>query len=196
MCQWCARFFWREFRLARKTGQIVGRGRSRWLVRVFLGHDRETPKRRYHSRIVRGPVRHAQHYLNKVLRERDLGRQVDGGDVTLNECLDRWLEIAAAPRLREKATAATKTCFTIFRPSLGPRNLVAICPLISRPRISNWSSAVCRREPSGTHTPCFVQPCGRRFDGGSWPRIRPTLLSCRDCEGAKYTRLRNNRGCF
>jgi hypothetical protein len=59
--------------LARKTGQIVGRGRQRggWL-RVFLG--RETRKGRYHSRIVRGPVRHAQTYLNKVLRDRDLGR--------------------------------------------------------------------------------------------------------------------------
>jgi hypothetical protein len=64
--------FGKEPRLARKTGQIVGRGRHRWLVRVF--RDRETRKRRYHSRTVRGPVRHAQTYLNKVLRERDLGR--------------------------------------------------------------------------------------------------------------------------
>ena len=49
-------------------------------MRVFLGRDRETRKRRYHSRIVRGSVRHAQTYLNKVLREHDLGRQVDGAD--------------------------------------------------------------------------------------------------------------------
>jgi hypothetical protein len=61
-----------------KTGQIVGRGRSRWLVRVFLGRDRETRKRRYHSRIVHSPVRYAQTYLNKMLREHDLGRQGAG----------------------------------------------------------------------------------------------------------------------
>ena len=57
--------------MARKTGQIVGRGRQRWLVRVFLGRDRETRRRRYLSRTVHGPVRQAQSYLNKVLR--DLG---------------------------------------------------------------------------------------------------------------------------
>jgi hypothetical protein len=64
--------------LARKTGQIVGRGRHRWLVRVFLGRDRETRRRRYLNRTVHGPVRQAQTYLNKVLRERDLGRRVEG----------------------------------------------------------------------------------------------------------------------
>jgi len=117
-------------RLARKTGQIVGRGQHRWLVRVFLGRDRETRKRRYHSRIVRGPVRHAQTYLNKVLRDRDLGRQVDGADITLNEYLDRWLETAAKPRLREKSYRSYESLLRRYvRPPLGPQNLAAICPL-------------------------------------------------------------------
>jgi len=116
--------------LARKTGQIVGRGRHRWLVRVYLGRDRETRKRRYHSRMVHGPVRHAQIYLNKVLREHDLGRQVDGAQVTLNEYLDRWLETAAKPRLREKSYRSYESLLRKYvRPSLGPRNLAAICPL-------------------------------------------------------------------
>jgi integrase len=115
--------------LARKTGQIVGRGRQRWLVRIFLGRDRETCKRRYHSRIVRGPVRHAQTYLNKVLRDRDLGRQVDGADITLDEYLDRWLETASKPRLREKSYRSYESLLRRYvRPALGPRNL-AICPL-------------------------------------------------------------------
>jgi hypothetical protein len=34
-----ARFFGEESRLARKTGQIVGRGRRRWPVHVFLGRQ-------------------------------------------------------------------------------------------------------------------------------------------------------------
>jgi integrase len=116
--------------LARKTGQIVGRGRHRWLVRVFLGLNRETRKRRYHSRMVHGPVRHAQTYLNKVLREHDLGRQVIGDDITLNEYLDRWLETAAKPRLREKSYRSYESLLRRYvRPSLGARNLAAICPL-------------------------------------------------------------------
>jgi integrase len=116
--------------LARKTGQIVGRGRQRWLVRVFLGRDRETRQRRYHSRIVRGSVRHAQTYLNKVLRERDLGRQVESVQTTLNEYLDRWLETAAKPRLREKSYRSYESLLRRYvRPTLGSRNLAAICPL-------------------------------------------------------------------
>jgi integrase len=116
--------------LARKTGQIVGRGRHRWLVRVFLGRDRETRKRRYHSRMVHGPVRHAQHYLNEVLREHDLGRQLQGVDITLNEYLDRWLETAAKPRLREKSYRSYESLLRRYvRSLLGPRNLTAICPL-------------------------------------------------------------------
>ncbi|MGA8215908.1 MAG: hypothetical protein WB799_20110 [Candidatus Sulfotelmatobacter sp.] len=116
--------------MARKTGQIVGRGRSRWLVRVFLGRDRETRKRRYHSRIVRGPVRHAQSYLNKVLREHDLGRQIQGADLTLNEYLHRWLETPAKPRLREKSYRSYESLLRRHvRTSLGFRNLAAICPL-------------------------------------------------------------------
>jgi integrase len=122
--------FREDLRLARKTGQIVGRGRQRWLVRVFLGRDRETRKRRYHSRIIRGRVRHAQTYLNKVLRERDLGRQVDCTDITLNEYLDQWLETAAKPRLREKSYRSYESLMRRYvRPPLGPRNLAAICPL-------------------------------------------------------------------
>lgn len=64
--------------MARKTGQIVGRGQRRWLVRVFLGRDRESRKRKYLSCTVHAPVRQAQTYLNKVLRERDLGRALEG----------------------------------------------------------------------------------------------------------------------
>ncbi len=116
--------------MARKTGQIVGRGRSRWLVRVYLGRDRETRKRRYHSRMVHGPFRHAQSYLNKVLREHDLGRQVEGAEITLNEYLDRWLETAAKPRLRQKSYRSYESLLRRYvRPLLGPRNLAAICPL-------------------------------------------------------------------
>ena len=73
MCQQCAKFAGDS--LARKTGQIVSRGRRRWLVRVLLGRDRETRQRRYHNRTVHGPVRRAQEYLTRILRERDLGRQ-------------------------------------------------------------------------------------------------------------------------
>ena len=70
--------------MARKTGQIVGRGRRRWLVRVFLGRDHQTRKRRYHNRTIHGQARRAQEYLTKMLRERDLGRGLEGAEISLD----------------------------------------------------------------------------------------------------------------
>jgi len=116
--------------LARKTGQIVGRGRHRWLVRVFVGRDRETRRRRYLSRTVHGPVRQAQSYLTKVLRERDLGRRVEGITVTLDEFLDRWLDTAAKPKLRDKSYESYESLLRRYiRPVLGGRILSAVTPL-------------------------------------------------------------------
>jgi len=116
--------------LARKTGQIVGRGRHCWLVRVFLGRDRETRRRRYLSGTVHGPVRQAQSYLNKVLRERDLGRRVEEVTVTLDEFLDRWLDTAAKPKLRRKSYESYESLLRRYiRPVLGERILSTITPL-------------------------------------------------------------------
>jgi integrase len=121
--------FARKVLLARKTGQIVRRGPRRWLVRVFLGRDRET-RRRYLSRIVHGPVRQAQTFLNKVLRERDLGRRVEGVTVTLDEFLDRWLDTAAKPKLRQKSYQSYESLLRRYiRPVLGERILSTITPL-------------------------------------------------------------------
>src|SRR5208282_3640733 len=128
VCQLCARFLG-GVRLARKTGQIVGRGQGRWLVRVFLGRDRHTERRRYHNRTVHGPVRNAQEYLTKMLRERDLGRQVEGAQVPLDAYLDRF-ETAAKSRLRERSYRDYHRLLRRYvRPILGERMLSAISPL-------------------------------------------------------------------
>jgi hypothetical protein len=94
--------------MARKVGQIIARGDRRWLIRVYLGRDHETKKRKYHNRTIHGPMLEAQAYLTRKLRERDLGRDLEGAKITLNEYLDRWLETAVRPRVREKTTRTTK----------------------------------------------------------------------------------------
>src|SRR6266849_1123746 len=43
-----------------------------------LGRDQETNKLKYHNRTIYGPMREAQAYLTRRLRERDLGRDVRG----------------------------------------------------------------------------------------------------------------------
>jgi hypothetical protein len=80
---------------------IIARGDRRWLIRVYLGRDYETNKRNYHNRTIHGSMREAQSYLTRKLRERDLGRDLEGAKITLNEYLDRWLRTAVKPRVRE-----------------------------------------------------------------------------------------------
>ena len=75
--------------MARKVGQIVGRGRRTCLVRVYHGHDPETKKRKYLDQTIHGGLRDAQAHLNKMLGERDRGRNLDSSKQTLNEFLDR-----------------------------------------------------------------------------------------------------------
>ena len=41
--------------MTRKAGQIVARGSSTWLVRVYLGRDPQTVKRKYHNQTIHGP---------------------------------------------------------------------------------------------------------------------------------------------
>lgn len=51
--------------MSRKVGQIITGGERRWLVRIYLGRDRETRKRRYHNRTIYGSLGYAQAYLTK-----------------------------------------------------------------------------------------------------------------------------------
>jgi integrase len=116
--------------MARKVGQIIARGDRRWLIRVYLGRNHETNKRNYHNRTIYGPMREAQAYLTKKLRERDLGRDLEGAKITLNEYLDRWLETAVRPRVREKTYLDYHGMLRRYvRPSLGEQVLAVMRPL-------------------------------------------------------------------
>ncbi len=116
--------------MARIIGQIIARGDHRWLIRVYLGRDYETNKRKYHNRTIRGPMRKAQAYLTRKLRERDLGRDLEGAKITLNEYLDRWLEAAVKPRVREKTCQDYEGMLQRYiRPNLGGRVLATMRPL-------------------------------------------------------------------
>jgi integrase len=115
---------------ARKVGQIIARGDRRWLIRVYLGRDRETKKRNYYNRTIHGPMREAQAYLTRKLRERDLGRDLEGTKITLNEYLDRGLGTAVKPRVREKTCQDYEGMLRRYiRPRLGERVLATMRPL-------------------------------------------------------------------
>ncbi len=116
--------------MARRQGQIIPRGDHRWLVRVFLGRDHETRRRIYSNRTLRGSFRAAQHYLNARLAECEQGTELLGATMTLNQYLDRWLELAARPKLKTKSLADyTSLLGRYIRPVLGERKVRDLAPL-------------------------------------------------------------------
>jgi hypothetical protein len=63
---------------ARKVGQIIARGDRRWLIRAYLGRNHETLKGNITIEPCRVPCGTGQAYLIRKLRERYLGRDLEG----------------------------------------------------------------------------------------------------------------------
>jgi hypothetical protein len=62
-----------------------------------------------------------------MLGERDRGRKLDSSKQTLNQYLDRWLELCAKPRLRAKSLKDYEGLLRRYvRPGLGPKALASI----------------------------------------------------------------------
>jgi len=116
--------------MARPAGQIVQRGARLWLVRIFLGRDPSTGRRKYHNKSVRGAKKDAQQYLTAALRERDLGSFAKPSSEPLGAYLDRWLETAAKPKLKARTYRDYETLLKRYvRPSLEGRPLARVTPL-------------------------------------------------------------------
>jgi hypothetical protein len=96
--------------MARKVGQIIARGDRRWLIRVYLDRDHETKKRNYHNRTIHGSMREAQAYLTRKLRERDLGRDLEGAK-PLPACT---LLLSSSPLAQSRRTWVSYLSFLSF----------------------------------------------------------------------------------
>jgi integrase len=116
--------------MAGKAGQIIPRGERTWLVRVFMGRDPESGKRKYVNKTVHGTLRDAQAYLSRTQRDRDLGVFFEPSRMTLDGYLDKWLETAAKPKLRAKTHRDYEALLRRYvRPTLGSRPVSKIEPL-------------------------------------------------------------------
>jgi integrase len=108
--------------MARKIGQIIRRGPGTWLVRIYVGRNPETRKRKHIGKFIHGGLRCAQGHLNRMLAERDLGRNIISSRQTVGQYLDHWLDICARPRLRAKSFRDYSTLLARYvRPRLGER---------------------------------------------------------------------------
>jgi hypothetical protein len=98
--------------MACKTGQIIHRGSSTWLAHIYVGCEPETLRSKYIGKLIHGELRCVQTHLNRMLAERDLGRNVRSSRQTVGLYLDHWLDICARPRLRAKSF---RDCSTLLR---------------------------------------------------------------------------------
>jgi hypothetical protein len=85
--------------MARKAGQLIARGQSTWLVRVYLGRDPQTGTRKYRNQTLHGSFREAQRFLNLKLQQRDNGRVSRAAVLSLNQLLDQWLTTVVKARV-------------------------------------------------------------------------------------------------
>jgi integrase len=99
------------------VGQVINRGKSVWLVRVFLGRDRETGKRQYHNKTVHGNKKDAESYLVEALRDRNRGHlTVDAEKRTMGALFDDLLDDY---RINDKSIDWAEIVVKHLRPFLG-----------------------------------------------------------------------------
>lgn len=110
-------------------GQIEARGEGVWRVRVYIGRD-EDGKRHYRSETVRGSKKAADKVLTRLLNEKDSGAPVVPSQETVKQYLERWLDVAAKPRLRPQThTAYERIVKNDIVPHIGSRRLVKLSPM-------------------------------------------------------------------
>lgn len=109
------------------AGSIVKRGPNKYLVRLYLGLV--DGKRKYHSKIIHGNKKTAQQYLNKILREKDLGELIKPSRELLAEHMNEWLEKEAKTRVRAKTYQNYKDMVNLYiNPALGDTILSNLTP--------------------------------------------------------------------
>ena len=107
-------------------GFMRQRGAS-WELRVYLGHDPLTGKKRYATRTVRGGKREAQTVLAEMITEAERGLTVRT-TATVGELLSAWIEFAA-PDFSPKTVKETRGYIArSLMPALGSRPLAKLKP--------------------------------------------------------------------
>jgi hypothetical protein len=114
--------------MARKAGQIITRGASTWLVRVYLGRDQQSGTRKYLNQTIHGPFREAQRFLNLKLQQRDNELVSRAAVMSLNQLLDQWLTTVVKARVRPRTFKDYETLLLDMDPMVP-----LACLLLSRP---------------------------------------------------------------
>jgi integrase len=113
----------------KKIMAIVKKGKDKWLVRVFTGRD-ENGKTKFFNEVIRGKKDDAKAFEVKKKAELKSGVILEHSKTTLNEYLDKWLNVAAKPRLRERTYEDYIQYLNRYiRPKIGKIELSKLKPL-------------------------------------------------------------------
>lgn len=113
----------------RGTGQVLPRGRERWLVRVYVGRDAEG-RRKYLSETVHGTKTQAEEKAVELVNRRNRGTLRPRPKKTVDQYLDAWLETTAKPSVRARTLQDYEdTLRRYVRPHLGPLRLSKLSPV-------------------------------------------------------------------
>lgn len=108
---------------------ITKRGKDTWLVRIFLGRD-ANGKRQYFNETVKGKKKDAEAVEIKKKGELNSGISIQHSKITVDEYLDKWFEISAKQRLKERTYEdCVEYMKRYVRPLIGTKLLSKIKPL-------------------------------------------------------------------
>src|SRR5688500_15827525 len=113
----------------RRTGQLIKRGGS-WLIRLYVGIDPETGKRKFINKSVRGTKTEAQAVLTKLQRDRDTGVLIEETKMKVSEYLAHWLKVAVKPKVRGRThDDYTWHVDQRINPEIGDRRVSTLTPV-------------------------------------------------------------------
>ena len=111
------------------AGQIIKRAEKKYVLRVFLGRDPDTGKRRYLNKTVHGTKKQAEQALTALLRSKDTGTLLEPVKMSFNTLLDKWLETTVKPRVKERTHREYAwKAGRYIRPALGEMLLTQVKP--------------------------------------------------------------------
>lgn len=109
-------------------GQIIKRSETSWQIKVYVG--RVDGKRKWKYKTLRGSRADAQKALTKMQRELDTGTYVEPTKLTVEAYLERWLETAARPKVRDNTYIGyADTLRRYVVPHVGQQKLDRLTPL-------------------------------------------------------------------
>src|SRR5215471_9705164 len=77
------------------AGQIIKRGEKKYLIRIFLGRDKETGARSWHNKTFHGTETDAKKWLTMALRRKDMNEPIEDSERSMSAWLDEWLKMKA-----------------------------------------------------------------------------------------------------